>query len=498
MRKKRLMWNISTSILYQVVTIICGMILPRLILDFFGSDVNGLVNSIKQFLTVISFLELGVGAVVQSVLYKPLAENDTKKMSQIITSAKRFFNKIAIILLAYIAILLLVYPKIINSKFGYFYTDTLILAISISSLVQYYFGLVDILFLNAAQKAYIQYIPQTISVILNTVICYVLMRLGASIQIIKFVSSLIFLIRPIILRIYIRKYYNINYNESYDSEPIKQKWNGLAQHIASIVLDSTDVIVLSVFSTLANVSIYTVYYLVISGIKQLFTSLTTGFQALIGELWAKREIEELNKTFGWFEWLIHTLTVFLFGCTGMLIVPFVQIYTHGVTDANYIQPLFATLLTVANAVHCIRLPYNNMILAGGHYKQTQSQYIISAILNIVISIFAVKRWGLIGVAIGTLVAMGYQTIMMAIYTSNNLLRWPIVNVIKQFATDAITVIIASILSNSMFHYVSISSYGAWCVLALQVSLTWLVTIILINSLVFKDEMIKLVVKILKK
>ena len=58
-----------SSLTFQVLTILCGFVLPRMILGSFGSEVNGLVNSITQFLTIISFLEVGVGAVVQSALY---------------------------------------------------------------------------------------------------------------------------------------------------------------------------------------------------------------------------------------------------------------------------------------------------------------------------------------------------------------------------------------------------------------------------------------------
>ena len=57
MREKRLFYNTISSLVFQVTTIICGFILPRLILNAFGSEVNGLVNSITQFLGVISFLE---------------------------------------------------------------------------------------------------------------------------------------------------------------------------------------------------------------------------------------------------------------------------------------------------------------------------------------------------------------------------------------------------------------------------------------------------------
>ena len=77
-RGKKLALNTITSLVLQVVSVICGFILPRLILESFGSDVNGLVNSITQFLGVITLLDLGVGAVVQSALYKPLISSGVR------------------------------------------------------------------------------------------------------------------------------------------------------------------------------------------------------------------------------------------------------------------------------------------------------------------------------------------------------------------------------------------------------------------------------------
>lgn len=79
MRKKKLLYNTITSFANQFITIICGFILPRLLLTTYGSEVNGLVSSITQFLSVISFMQLGVGAVIQSTLYEPLAKKIVKK-----------------------------------------------------------------------------------------------------------------------------------------------------------------------------------------------------------------------------------------------------------------------------------------------------------------------------------------------------------------------------------------------------------------------------------
>lgn len=495
MRKKLLAKNTVASLLSQITALVCGFILPRLFLEYFGSEVNGLVNSITQFLGVISFLELGVGAVVQSSLYKPLAEGDKQQVSRVMVSADRFFRRLAQILLGYVLLLVTVYPLIANQSFGYLYTATLIAAISISSFAQYYFGIVNSLLLNADQRGYIQYNAQTITVVLNTVVCVFMIKLGGSVQLVKLTTSLIYLARPLALRIYVNRRYQIDWKIQYDGEPIQQKWNGVAQHIAAVVLDGTDTIVLTLLSTLSNVSIYSVYFMVIKGVKTLFLSMTNGIQSLLGELWARQELEELRKTFGWTEWCIHTGTTFVFSCTAALIVPFVRVYTAGIDDANYIQPAFAILLTLANAMHCLRLPYNIMVLAAGHYKQTQKNYIVAATINIVLSVLTVKAWGLIGVAIGTLAAMAYQTVWLAIYDSKHFVSWPMKSVIKQFAVDGITAVFIVVISGMLtMHSVT---YLSWIMLAIVTALLAVIITAFLNFIVYKEKMMALIHILLK-
>jgi len=499
-RGKRLALNTSTSLLQQMTSIICGFILPRLILGTFGSDVNGLVNSITQFLSVITLLDLGVGAVVQSSLYKPLADNDSDSISQIYVSATRFFKRLAYIFIVYVIVLMILYPIITKNAFSKSYNITLIAAMCISSFAQYYFGIVNALLLTAHQKGYIQYTANIITLILNTILCAILIKLGGSIQIVKLTTSVVFMVRPLFLYLYVKRHYSINRKISYVDEPIKQKWNGMAQHFASFVLGSTDNIVLTLFSTLSNVSIYSVYNIVIIGVKNALLSMTSGFQSLIGEMLAKKETDKLNRFFAYVEWLLHTGTTLVFGCTGVLLVSFVRVYTNGINDADYIQPLFAILITIANAGHCLRLPYNVLILAAGHYKQTQSNYIIAMFLNIIISIATVSVFGLVGVAIGTLIAMLYQTIWMAWYDSKNIINWPFKKFLKQCGVDALTVIIASVATFKI--PLLAVSYKAWFLLAIEVFVIWFIITIALNLIFYRDNLktisTKMSAKILKK
>ncbi len=495
MRKKRLIYNTLTAFLYQITNIICGFILPRLILQQFGSDVNGLVNSISQFLNIIAFLDLGVGRVVQTSLYKPLAQKDNVGISKIIVSAENFFKRIAYILVLYVLLLVGFYPRIASADYSWAATAFLIIAISISYFAQYYFGVVNRLLLNASQLGYIYYSTQVVTLILNTVICAILIKHGFSIQIVKLTTSLIFLVRPLILKIYVDKNFEINHKITYDEEPIKQKWNGLAQHIAAIVLEETDSIVLTLFSTLANVSIYGVYHLVVYGVRQIFVYMVSGVQALLGDMWAKNETEKLQGFFSDFEWIVHTSSTFLFACTAALIVPFVEVYTLGITDAEYSQPLFALLITLSQWVFCLRIPYNNMILAAGHFKQTQRCYVVATTLNLVVSIATVIRFGLIGVAIGTLVAMTYQTIWMALYNAHNLLNRRERTTIKQVIVDIF--VICGVLLLSRGYSITDLTYGSWLIMAVKVGVTAVAVTVSINVVIYFSYVRKYVVKLCK-
>lgn len=415
MKKKLFYLNTISSLLLQIITIVSGFILPRYILRFYGSSVNGLVSSISQFLGFISFLQLGVGAVVQTSWYKPLANGDTELRDKIYKSANKFFRLIAIIFVFYTIVLAFLYPLRVLSEYDYWFTLLMVFTISISLFAQYFFGITNQLLLFADQKSYLYSFLQVGIVIANVGLSIILMYSNMSILLVKLLTSILFSICPILLYFIVKKNYKINKKVFISEEPIKQKWNGLAQHLSSVVMDNTDVIILTLFSTLTNVSIYYVYHLVVYGIRQLLTSMTTGFQSLIGNTYATDE-NECKSVFNRFEMKFNYLVTFVFSCSIVLICPFVLTYTDGITDANYNVPIFGVLMVIAFAIYCYRLPYYNLIKAAGHYKETQNSAIIEMIINLVISIVLVIFIGLEGIAIGTLCATAYRTIYLIIYS----------------------------------------------------------------------------------
>lgn len=489
-RKTKLMLNSASSLVYQIITIVCGFILPRFFLTYYGSEVNGLVSSITQFLGFIALAECGVGAVVQSSLYKPLAKNDMVGVSKVVKSSERFFRRIAWLLAGYTVILMAVYPLITIDSFDYLFTLGLIFVIAISSFAQYYIGMTYRLLLDADQLGFIQYTIQAVALVLNTVCCVMLMQHGASVQVVKLTTSMIFVLQPVLLSVIAKRRYKLDRKIRLTGEPIQQKWNGLTHHISGVVLNNTDTVVLTLFSTLENVSVYAVYHLVVNGVKQIVISMTNGVRAMFGNMLAKNETEELLRSFERIEWLLHTLVTFVFSVTGILIVPFVQVYTASITDADYIVPAFAYMITLAQAAYCYRLPYYILVNAAGHYKQTQWSAIVESVINVVVSVLLVFRFGLIGVAVGTFAAMAYRTIYLVWYLKKNILYRQMRHFLKHVIVDGCGAVLLFVLVSLLpavytLHRVD---YLGWIVLAVKVALTAAVVLVLINGLFYRKEM----------
>ncbi|MBE6594438.1 MAG: sugar isomerase [Ruminococcaceae bacterium] len=483
-RKKKLFLNVGTAIGYQLITIVCGFVLPQFIIPYFGSATNGLINSITQFLTIITLCECGVGAVVQSALYKPLADRNDEDISKVVISSNRFFNKIVRILGIYVIGLMVFYPIIVKNEFSPLYTASLVLILAFSYLVQYYLFLTYRLLLNADQLSYIQLGAHSIALIFNAGLTILLIKLGASVHLVKLGSVVAFFFQPLLVKIYIDKRYHLNLKLPLTEEPLKQKWNGLAQHIASVVQSNVATVVLTVFSTLESISIYSVYYLVAHGIRQIIITLNTGVTAMLGNMYAKNESETLNQSFSMVEFSFHTLVTLLFGITAILIIPFVRIYTVNFTDAEYIQPVFAALMVLGQATYCLRIPYEMMISVTGQYKQTQMSSIIEAAINIVTACILVLIWGMEGVAVSTILAMSYRMIYLVIYNKKNILKRPIRHFVKHLAVDGVS--LALMVAATAWINVYPTNYIEWAGVAVVVALTCILVSILVNLIAYKD------------
>ena len=204
-------------------------------------------------------------------------------------------------------------------------------------------------------------------------------------------------------------------------------------------------------------------------------------------MYAKEEKEKLISVFGTFEVAVHATVTFIYSCCIVLLVPFIQIYTRNISDINYVVPAFAIVLSLSQAIYCIRIPYNIVVKAAGHYKQTQMSALIEMMINIIISISFVIKFGLIGISIGTMCAMIFRTIYLALYSTKKILLVNSFSFYKNLAIDILTMIISFLLTRS-FHIEKIT-YFDWAIMAIRTAfICGIITMIM--QLLFNIKVLK--------
>lgn len=417
MKNKVTLLNMISGLILQFFTLISGFTLPKIILTCFGSEVNGLVSSLNQFLSYITLVEGGITGVIVANLYKPIVEQDNNKISSVLVTADRFYKKIGALFIAYSVILSIIYPLHFKTEFTFSYVCSLTLILSLTLLIQYMYSLTLRTLLNADKKGYVVNFTQTLIVIFNVLFALISVFIYPSIHVLKLISGSLFLLQPLIFNRYVKKNYKIDWKVEPDNSLIKSRWNGFAINLAAFIHNSTDVTVLTFLANLKTVSIYSVYSLVSSGIKQMINACLSGIAHTVGQAYAKKNWKELNQKLDIYEYIVLILVFFLFTVTALLITPFVQLYTKDIVDTDYNQPLFGFLLVLAEALYLIKLPHLNLAYSANKFKEITVPAYIEAMLNIMISVALVKWIGLIGVTIGTIVGMTYRMVFHVYYTS---------------------------------------------------------------------------------
>ena len=496
-RTQKAKWNISTSFIAQIIAMICGLIIPRLMIRSFGSELNGAATSIANFLAYISLIEGGIAGVARAALYKPLAEQDLNGISEVYNEIIRFFRIIGCIFIAYTLVLASSYSYIANNtELEWGFSFALVLVISISTLGQYFLGISNSILIQADQRQYINNILSIITVAINTLSIVILTRANCNIIIVKFASSIIYIIRPLALALYVKKHYKIDGKANRKTNRLSQKWTALGQHIAYFLHTNTDVVVLTLFVDLKTVSVYSVYNMIVTSIRNLAASFYNGIEAVFGSLYANHEYTKLNDIFGVYETLISFTSSVLFSTTAVLIIPFVKLYTIGVSDANYIIPSFGLIAVLGEFIYSLRIPYHNMVNAANRFRQTRFAAYGEAGINIILSITLVFKYGITGVALATFIAISFRSLFYAIYLSKHVLHRPIKFYIKRTIINGLSfTLIYAIGSIGLSRFV-ITNFYQWILCGVVVAIASILIEFLVNCLFYRKDIVEIMKRLI--
>lgn len=434
-KKQQLLFTITSNLLLQTVTAICGFILPPLIVLHFGSSMNGMVSSINQFIAYLNLVEAGVGGAAIAALYKPLSNSDSEKRNQILSAARGFYNRSGIFFTILVFALSAVYPFIVASQVSKIEASLLVLILGITGAGEFFLiGKYRVL-LTADRKVYVVSTIQIIATIFNTFVAVILIQRGFSILVVKFASSCVFLLRYIPLAIYTKHTYpDVSFIAAPDKTAISQSKNVMVHQIGSLVVRNSPIIVITVLCTLKDASIYSVYAMIFFAVKQIITSFSNGIEAFLGSSLSSGNIKSTQITFAKYETMFFALVFCVYSLTASLCIPFMKIYTRNMTDADYIQPILSVLFVVIGVFDHLRTPGDKLISAAGHFRQTQWRSLLEAAINLIASITFTLIFGFKGVLFGSICSYAYRTFDIIFYASKYIIHIPAVKSLLKIAS----------------------------------------------------------------
>ena len=454
--------NISANLLLQLITALGGFILPPLIVVTYGSATNGMLASIKQFIAYLTLLEAGIGAAAVVALYQALTAQDNQLRNRILAAAHHFYRISGGLFAVALLILAILFAWLTHTEISASLTFYMVLIMGAVNILDFFFFGSYRALLTADQKTYIISAIQAGSIFVNIVVCYWLICNGYSILTVQFISTLIQASKFLLYRHYVKHHYH-NLNQHYDKHnayKLQQTWDALTHQLTGLLIFSSPLVLITFFLSLKDASIYAVYALIFGAIKMALQSLSQGMQAIFGHS-LTTDIQRTRQNFCRYNRLFMCFLGWVYTCTGLLLTPFIQLYTRNMTDANYHQPVLAALFLLVGIIENSRIPSMTMIMAAGRYKDTKPQALIEAALNITCSVCFIQIWGSAGILLAALISFLYRSSEMVHYTSKHILSLPCTRAYLLWLTVFATIAIIHTIGWHPVNSISVHTFIDW-------------------------------------
>lgn len=463
MRTQSSLKNMYIGILTQVVITLLGFISRKVFVSGLGTEYLGVNGLLTNVLSMLSLVEGGIGTSIVYNLYKPLADNDTKKVTALVQLYKKLYGFLAIA----VAILsLMLYPflgHLMKGGSSGKYITIVYFIFVIRNIISY-LNAHKWSLINADQKGYVL---ARINLVFNIVTTF------SRIAIIYFTKSYILYLLVELVIIVIQNIYNGNIvSDRYPyiktktrykvDEEVKENMitnvRALFLHkVGSYCVFGTDNILISAFISVKTVGLYSNYTMIIGQLSALINPVLSGINASVGNLVAT---EGEEKNYNIFKivyllnfWMYCVSAIFLYN----LLNPFINWWLgEGLLLDNF------TLIVIL-----INFYISGLRTSIGIFKEkagifTEDKYIplIESAINLGASLILIKYYGLVGVFLGTTIS----SIALPVWNQSRLVykklfKIPLREYFKRyFLYAAITITLAFIVTNICNIFVSGHSF----------------------------------------
>ncbi|PSU31834.1 lipopolysaccharide biosynthesis protein [Photobacterium phosphoreum] len=406
MRLQKTINNALFSTAFMLLSTLLSFGYRTIFINVLGVEYLGISAFFLNILMMLSLGELGIGQAISFSLYKPLLNNDKKKINALMNFYKKAYFIIGLIILLF---------AVLFSPFIHYFLKTSVNPLDVyiifslyvaQSSLSYFWGYKRTL-LIADQLAY-KIVPITaISKILEVISMILILVITKSFIFTLTIQLIVKLLENIIVNYYIDKKYKYlgNKTESIDDKElriIKKNVKAMLFHkLGDFSVNGTDNIIISTFIGITVLGIYSNYAMLISMVLSFLVVIFNSAGASFGSIIAEGNIYESERKFRVFNLLGYWLFGFSSISLYVLLDPFITVWIGN----KYLMTSSVVILISLNFfISGIRIPIGIVKSSGGIYSQDKYLPIIQGVINLILSLIFVNLWGVEGVLIATLLS----------------------------------------------------------------------------------------------
>lgn len=403
--------NSIISVFGQILTLLLQFINRRVFVMFLNIEYLGYQSVFGNIFSILSVAELGIGGIISFHLYREIVTHNKQEIGKLMYLYKWVYRIIAaaVTVLGLVACIFVPYiVKDSSRSMGYLY---IVYFLQLASMVAGYFLSYRRTIYAADQKEYItieidlfaniivQVIQLTLLAIFKNYLLYLAIQLSVT-----FLANVLIMLKSNKDYPYLKEKYTVTKEDINKRNMIPDIKNFLVHKIAYAVYGGTDNIVISALCGIRNVALYGNYFLIQKGVMNvLFYRLLNPVQAAIGNIvYADRKKEDLWKQFEMFDVFSFFFASYISAGFLVFFQPAIQVWLG---STEYLLP-FSFVIMYSLTIYLLSVweivcKYRSVF---GDYRQDRNCMLVSAVLNIIVSVSLAKPLGVTGVQIGTLVA----------------------------------------------------------------------------------------------
>lgn len=402
-------YNLIFSLINNFVLTILGFVTRTVFVHSLGSNYLGLNGLFTNVLSLLSLAELGIGSAITFSLYKPIAENDNEKIKSLMRLYKEAYRLVGGIVLVVGVALTPFLKYIVNLDVGieinYYAIYLMFLA---NSVLSYWFFAYRSVIIYANQEGYITTKIETVFNLIRYVLQFIALLTFENYYLYLLLPILSGIIKNIIVSDIAGKRYPI-INEKKVKPLAKGEQRQIFQNvfalslfrISSVVYGATDNIIISSWLGTSIVGVVSNFTMIIQMVTSYINMLFQSMYASVGNLNATESVEYKYTIFKRLNLMNFWIYCYATICLGCFLNPCIEVWLGPEYCLNGITVDLLAIVFFIPGLNNIINVYKD---ACGLFKEVQFRALATAIINLVVSIVLVRKIGLNGVYIGTIVA----------------------------------------------------------------------------------------------